>query len=475
MERGQAQTPPGDQRAVGRRRQSAPAEAGHAARAAGRPTMRDVALLAEVDASTVSRALSPATRHMVSPETAYRVQAAAQRLGYRMNSLARGLRLNKTMAVGMVLPDISNPFFPPVVRGAEDELARLGRSLIVMNTDDDVGRETAAIEQLVERHVDALILATSHLASRAPASALDTPCVLVNRVSHSESTPSVVPDDRRGVRQAVRHLVRLGHRRIVHIAGTQDTSTGLLRRREFEAACASFGVAAEVLEAAAFTQEAGREAAAGLLAGQPPSAVIAANDLLAIGCLQAAAEAGVRVPEEMSVIGYDDVPMVGLLHPPLTTVRVPQYRMGQEAARLVVAAIQSGGTERLSRRHVQVTPRLIIRGSTAPYASEPAGQSQGRLISDQAWSRVAPILGADGDARSGRWRDHRQIFEAIAWRARTGRPWRSLPERFGPWQTAWKRFDLWNRDGTWERLRAAAAGDPELAAELSWLTAKPTS
>lgn len=437
--------------------------------------MRDVALLAEVDASTVSRALNPATRHKVSLETEQRIRAAAQQLGYRMNSLARGLRLNQTMAVGMILPDIANPFFPPVVRGAEDELARTGRSLIVMNTDDDIGRETAAIEQLVERHVDALILATSHLASRAPAGALDTPCVLVNRVSQSEGTPSVVPDDRRGVRLAVRHLVKLGHRRIAHIAGTQDTSTGLVRRREFEAACSSFGVAGEVREAAAFTQKAGREAAAGLLAGRPPSAVIAANDLMAIGCLQAAAEAGVRVPEEMSVIGYDDMPMLDQLHPPLTTVRVPQYRMGQEAAKLVIAAIEAAGAGRLSRRHVRVTPRLIVRGSTAPYAGEPAGQGRAPLISDQAWSRVAPILGAGGDTRAGRWRDHRQVFEAIAWRARTGRPWRSLPERFGPWQTAWKRFDLWNRDGTWERLQAAASEDPELAAELGWLAAMPAS
>jgi LacI family transcriptional regulator, galactose operon repressor len=146
----------------------APLAAGRDGRRVGRPTMRDVALAAEVDASTVSRALNPATRHKVSPDTVSRVQAAAQRLGYRMNTLARGLRLNQTMAVGMVLPDIANPFFPPVVRGAEDEFARVGRTLIVVNTDDDIGRETAAIGQLVERQVDALILATSHLASRAP-------------------------------------------------------------------------------------------------------------------------------------------------------------------------------------------------------------------------------------------------------------------------------------------------------------------
>lgn len=450
------------------------------ARASGgsvRPTMRDVATRAGVDASTVSRALNLATRHKVSPETVDRVLEAAEDLGYRMNTLARGLRLNRTMAVGMVIPDIANPFFPPVVRGAEDELARTGRTLIMMNTDDDPERENKAIEQLIERQVDALILASWRLASEAQRTASDTPCVLVNREAGSTAIPSVVPDDRRGVRLAVRHLAELGHSRIVHVAGPQDTSTGLVRRREFQDACLALGVPGEVYQAAAFTGEAGLAAALDALAGTSPTAILAANDLIAIGCLRAAREAGLRVPEELSIVGYNDMPMVDLLDPPLTTVRVPQYRMGVEAARLVVAAIDRAAA--WTRRRVHVRPELIVRASTAPPASprdeqgeEPRGDHVAPpKISEAVWTRIRPLL-AEGE-EGGRWRDPRQMLEAIAWRATTRQPWRVLPERFGPWQTAWKRFDRWSKDGALARLRQAAADDPEIAAELAWLQSIP--
>lgn len=442
-----------------------------------RPTMRDVATRAGVDASTVSRALNLATRHKVSPETVHRVLEAAEGLGYRMNTLARGLRLNRTMAVGMVIPDIANPFFPPVVRGAEDELARTGRTLIMMNTDDDQEREDKAIEQLIERHVDALILASSRLASKAQHAAGDTPCVLVNREAASAAIPSVVPDDRRGVRLAVKHLTDLGHNRIVHVAGPQDTSTGLVRRREFEEACLALGVPGKVFQATAFTGEAGLAAALDALAAARPTAILAANDLIAIGCLRAARETGLRVPKELSIVGYDDMPMVDLLDPPLTTVRVPQYRMGVEAARLVAAVTNPAAAR--ERRRVHVQPDLIVRASTAPVACQrdergeglDGGPAQTPEISEAVWARIRPLLAESEEG--GRWRDPRQMLEAIAWRAETRQPWRELPERFGPWQTVWKRFDRWSKDGTMDRLRQAAAGDPEMAAELTWLQAAP--
>jgi len=441
--------------------------------------MRDVATRAGVDASTVSRALNLATRHKVSPETVDRVLEAAEDLGYRMNTLAQGLRLNRTMAVGMVIPDIANPFFPPIVRGAEDELAHTGRTLIMMNTDDDPERENKAIEQLIERQVDALILASSRLASEAQRAAGNTPCVLVNREAGSAAISSVVPDDRRGVRLAVMHLAELGHSRIVHVAAPQDTSTGLARRQAFQDACLALGVRGKVYQAAAFTGEAGLAAALDALAGTPPTAILAANDLIAIGCLRAAREAGLRVPEELSIVGYDDMPMVDLLDPPLTTVRVPQYRMGVEAARLVVAGIDRAAS--WTRRRVNVRPDLIVRASTAPVASprdeqekEPRGdQVESPEISETVWARIRPLV-AEGE-EGGRWRDPRQMLDAIAWRATTRQPWRVLPERFGPWQTAWKRFDRWSKDGTLARLWQAAAGDPELAAELAWLQAIPPS
>lgn len=461
----------------GRAHRHAPGN-GKAPGGSARPTMRDVATRAGVDASTVSRALNLATRHKVSPETVDRVLGAAEGLGYRMNTLARGLRLNRTMAVGMIIPDIANPFFPPVVRGAEDELARAGRTLIMMNTDDDPEREDRAVEQLIERQVDALILASWRQFSEAQRAAGDIPCVLVNREAGSTAIPSVVPDDRRGVRLAMKHLAELGHTRIVHVAGPQDTSTGLVRRRLFLDACQALGVRGEVYQAAAFTSEAGLAAALDALAGSSPTALLAANDLIAIGCLRAARQAGLRVPGELSIVGYNDMPMMDLLDPPLTTVRVPQYRMGVEAARLVLAIIEpDGGWTR--RRRVHVRPELVVRASTAPPARSRderaalsrGGREQSPEISEAVWSRIRPLL-ADGE-EGGRWRDPRQMLEALAWRATTRQPWRVLPERFGPWQTAWKRFDRWSKDGALARLRQAAADDPEVGAELAWLQSVP--
>lgn len=430
-----------------------------------RPTMRDVAAAAGVDASTVSRALNPATRLKVNAATADRVLASATELGYRMNSVAKGLRLNTTMAIGMVIPDVSNPFFPPVVRGVEDVLAPAGRSLILMNTDDDQAREADAIDQLVQRHVDALLLATSYLRDPGPDTG-GTPCVLVNRTSRDRSVPSVAPDDRQGIRLAVKHLVRLGHERVIHVAAPQDTSTGLVRRHEFERACAEFHVSGRVHQATAFTQEAGRQAGTEIFAGDVPTAVIAANDLMAIGLLQAAAASGLRVPDDLSMVGYDDVPLVDLLNPPLTTVRVPQYQMGREAARIVLAMTAPGSVGSLANSHVRLSPKLVVRQTTAPPVA-------GQMISDALWARMAPLL-QPATAGGGRWRDHRQVLEAIAWRSRTGRPWRDVPSRFGPWQTAWKRLDRWSKDGTWGRLRQAVAGEPGLAGEADWLQAAPS-
>jgi len=284
----------------------------------------------------------------------------------------------------------------------------------------------------------------------------------------SGGDPQAEPvDDRRGVRLAVKHLAALGHRRIVHIAGSQETSTGWVRHREFVEACTRLGVTGEVCQAGGFTQQAGHAAAAATLAADRPTAIFAANDLMAVGCLLAAAEANLRVPQDLSVVGYDDMLMMDLLHPPLTTIRVPQYQMGVEAARLVIAIANPAASRPLQRR-VQLAPTLIVRGSTGLARVRAGAECAGSEISDAAWERIGPLLETAGN-RNGRWRSHRQVLAAIVWRTRTGQPWRALPECFGPWQTAWKRLDRWQRDGTWERVRAAVSADPGIAAELDWL------
>ena len=209
-----------------------------------KPTMSDVARTAGVDVSTVSRALNERTASMLRPETVERVLAAATELGYRPNALARGLRTQRSHTIGMLIPDLTNPFFPPIVRGLEDVLGSSGYTLILANTDNDPRREEVGLHSLVGRQVDGLLLATSHLDQRGLDAARvgDLPVVLVNRRGADDSVPAAVPDDDAGVAMVVDHLVELGHTAIAHVAGPQDTSTGRTRAEAFRAT----GVAARL-------------------------------------------------------------------------------------------------------------------------------------------------------------------------------------------------------------------------------------
>lgn len=331
-----------------------------------RPTMKDVAARAGVDTSTVSRALNEATREMLSVDTVERVLAAAAELRYRPNVLARGLRTQNSRIIGMLVPDLMNPFFPPIVRGLEEELGEQGYTLIVINTDNDADRERNALTSLLDRQVDGLLVATSRIAT-GPATSDHlgaVPTVLVNRRSDRLALPSVVPLDAVGVGEVVGHLAELGHRHVAHVAGPQHLSTGRGRRQAFQVLSEDAGLAAPVVEVAdAFVQEAGRIACQRLLdAAVRFTALFAANDLLAIGALRALRAAGRSVPGDVSLVGYNDMPLVEMIEPPLTTVRVPQYEMGREAAKLLLAQLAG---EDVSGACVELPTHLVVRESTA--------------------------------------------------------------------------------------------------------------
>ena len=191
-------------------------------------TLRDVAARAGVHPATASRALNPETRILVSEDTARRVLDAAEALGYSPNPVARSLRTRRSHTVGVLIPDLNNPLFPPIVRGLEDRLAVDGYVALIGNTDSDDQRERMVFDQMRARHVDGLVLATARLRHPllAEASRAELPVVLINRLAQDYSFPSVSVDNERGVRMAVGHLAGLGHRRIAHIAGPQEMSTG---------------------------------------------------------------------------------------------------------------------------------------------------------------------------------------------------------------------------------------------------------
>ncbi len=336
----------------------------------------DVASAAGVHPGTASRALNPATRDQVSRETSRRVVLAAQRLGYVPNTLARGLRTARSYVVGMVVPDITNPLFPPIVRGAEQVLSEAGYTLVVTDTDNDVATERRQVEQLRARGADGFIIATARwkdpLLDEVAASGL--PTVLVNRNTANRTLPYIGGDERTGIRLAVEHLVELGHRRIVYVAGPQDTSTGRERSSAFRQVVRATGLPAghrSVTAATAYTEASGAEATRRVLAATHDfTAILAGNDLIALGVLSVLAEHGIRCPADVSVVGFNDIPLVDKLTPPLTTVRLPLHEIGVVAARTLLGEMDSpDGSGRLAQSLLGV--ELAVRGSSGPPPGPP--------------------------------------------------------------------------------------------------------
>jgi len=333
-----------------------------------RVTLRDVARRLEVHPSTVSRVLNPKTRGMVTEDVARRVIAAADEMGYRPNPFALSLKTNRSYIVGVLIPDLTNPLFPPIIRGVERTLAEAGYTVILANSDNQAERERRNLGIFRERQVDGLVVATAHREDDLIAATRedDIPLVLVNRATDDPETPWVINDDAVGIRQVVDHLAGLGHAAIAHLAGPQTLSTGHGRHRAFVEAMGEAGLVADdnsIAIASAFTEEEGRRAAAELLADGPPfTAIVAGNDLLALGCYDALQAAGKRCPDDVSVTGYNDMPFADKFAPPLTTVRIPHDEMGVMAARLLLERIEG---VRVKTRSAALRPALIVRGSTA--------------------------------------------------------------------------------------------------------------
>ena len=337
---------------------------------AGPPaTLRDVAAAAKVHPATASRALNPETRILVSEETARRVAEAAAALGYRPNPVARSLRTRRSHTVGVLIPDLNNPLFPPMIRGLEDRLATAGYVALLGNTDGDTGREQTIFEQMRARHVDGFVLATAQAADPvlAEAASADLPVVLMNRLDPEHDFSSVSVDNEQGMRMSVAHLAGLGHIRIAHIAGPQRMTTGEGRRRGYFAGLQAAGLAADddlIVSATAFTVEEGTRCCRELLGrGADFTAIAVANDMLAVGCFAALDEAGLSCPEDLSLVGFNDMPFVDRLRPALTTIRFPHYQLGTEAAQLLLERVEGHDAP---VKILYMAPELVVRASTAP-------------------------------------------------------------------------------------------------------------
>jgi LacI family transcriptional regulator len=331
-----------------------------------RPTLKDIARDVGVHVSTISRALNGASTHPVSPDLAQRIKRASERRGYRPNAAAVMLKTNRSRTVGVVIPDITDPVFPPIIRGIEDGLARHGYVAILANTDGDPRRQAQAIETLRPRGIDGLILASvarhDQDVSRLGAGMA---VVTVSRRTDDPRVSSVVHDEDDGIRRIVAHLATLGHRCIAAIAGPQTVSTGYNRYASYLRHSAALRLEPDRSLAAfarAFNEPEGERCAEELLStGRAFTAIVCANDRLAVGAITALRRHGIACPRDVSVTGFNDMALADRLSPALTTIRVNHYRAGIEAAELIVEVVAQQGAA--APRHVVLPVELIVRDS----------------------------------------------------------------------------------------------------------------
>ncbi|HEY7516157.1 MAG TPA: LacI family DNA-binding transcriptional regulator [Vicinamibacteria bacterium] len=329
----------------------------------GKPTITDVARRAGVSKSLVSLVMRGA-RH-VSPKRRAAVQAAAAALGYRPNAMARGLVQRRTGILGVLSSDLHNPFFADVVDGIHEQAGRAGYRVLVTTGGRNPDREDAAIETLLQLRVDGLILAGVLVESRLIVDASrELPVVLVGRSARALSLDSVTNDDWAGAVAAVRHCASLGHRSIAHVDGGQGAGADA-RRGGYEEAMRDLRLGKYRLVApGSFTEEGGHSGGLVLLEHKPrPTAIFAANDLAAIGVLNAIEERGLRVPGDLSLVGYDNTSLAALRHLSLTTVHQPRLEMGQMAVSILMERLEEGRTK---PRRAVLSPSLVVRGTTAP-------------------------------------------------------------------------------------------------------------
>src|ERR1700676_4929950 len=304
-------------------------------------TLKELAVRANVHPSTISRVANNDPGLRIAPATRSRIEALLRETGYQPNGIARGLKMRQTNVLAVVIPDVTNPSFAALFRGGEDAAAPGGFNMLLCNTDGAAERQRSHLQALEARRVDGVILASSFL--RDPGvrdlRKQKVPYVLVNRFSDEGEDPFVGSDDLVGGRLATAHLLELGHRRVGHLAGRATVSTGVLRRRGYLAAHRLAGVAADpqLVVEAGYTEDGGAVAARRLLTLQdPPTALFAITDLAALGAAHAARSMGLRVPEDVAIVGYNDIPMASRVHPGLTTMHAPIHEVGSGPAGMLL-------------------------------------------------------------------------------------------------------------------------------------------
>ena len=331
-------------------------------------TIKDVAAIAGVSFTTVSHVVN--NTRPVSADVRSKVELAIRQLNYVPSAVARSLKARSTATIGLVVPNSTNPYFAEMARGIEDGCARNGYCLFFCNSDDDPAKQRNYLRTLQEKRTDGLIVASAGDDAVLASSLTDTrePLVIVDRNIEGLSADLVQIDHERGAYLATKHLLELGHVRIGCITGPVATAVSAMRVHGFIRAMAERGIEIEpgAIVESDFSGAGGQEAAGRLFDTVRPTAIFACNDMMGIGALRVAAERGIRVPHDCSIIGFDDIELSSYTYPALSTVGQSVRALGEAAAHMLIERI-SGVVSGPTRRRV-ITPRLVLRESTAVFA-----------------------------------------------------------------------------------------------------------
>jgi len=327
-------------------------------------TITDVAKLAGVSPVTVSRVINDAP--LVNLKTRARVEQAIRELGYVPNVAAASLRSKRTRSLALILPDVTNTFWTTVARGVEDTAQSRGYSVFLCNTDEDLTKQARYLEFVASQRVDGVVIAPCgrDAGNLARLRDRDIPTVIVDRCIDGWETDTVLGDSLSGAHALVKHLIGLGHRRIAIISGPHNTSTAEDRVTGYCIALSEAGIAPDprLIQRGEYRTASGEELAYQLLDEQPrPTAIFAANNAISMGVIDAAAKRGLRIPQDLALVCFDDLPSISHLFPFLTVVVQPVYEMGVNAAQLLLSRLDAAAP--LDPRHIILPTRMILRHS----------------------------------------------------------------------------------------------------------------
>ena len=351
------------------------------------PTIRDVAEAAGVSIATVSRVLSKST-YPVNSETRERIVREAKNLGYSVNRAARSLRTDRSFIIGVILENFSSYFGPTIIRGLQDVLHHSGYFCVVVNISWESYSQTKVVQDLLGHSVDGFIFVeTWHPIAENDGMLSSKPHTFVHRLFHEPHSHSVIPDEAYNAMIAVNHLIQMGHKRIGYISGPSSYWSSYDRLMTYRRVLEAEGLEIDesIIHKGDWHVPSGYKAAQEILSTNPlPTAIVAANDQMAFGAIRAIQDKGLRVPDDIAVVGYDDDEFAKVSNPTITTVRLPLFEMGQVAARHLLDQLNGDAP---SAEEIQIKSNLIVRQS--------CGSPAGRHISAADYMRHDANLNKD--------------------------------------------------------------------------------